>query len=101
MSEIANQEVKVENLPELSSLSDQDLKSLIRDLVTKEQEHSYERRLLHGKIDILRAELVERLSGKRSSGESLITDADVAKLTEILSHKDPFPPTKDVADNGE
>lgn len=99
MNEIVNQEVKVENLPELSSLSDQDLKSLIRDLVAKEQEHSYERRLLHGKIDILRAELVERLSEKRSSGESLITDADVAKLTEILSHKDPFPPTKDVADS--
>lgn len=99
MTQIVNQEVKVENLPELSSLSDQDLKTLIRDLVAKEQEYSFQRRLLHGKIDILRAELVERLSEKRSSGESLITDADVAKLTEILSHKDPFPPTKDVVDS--
>lgn len=83
----------MENLPELSSLSDQDLKSLIRDLVAKEQEFSYQRRLLHGQIDILRAELVERLAEKRSSGEELITDADVAKLTEILAHKDPFPPS--------
>lgn len=91
MTEIVNQEVKVENLPELSSLTDPDLKKLIRDLVAKEQELSYQRRLLHGQIDILRAELVERLSEKRSSGESLITDADVAKLTEILARNEPFP----------
>lgn len=90
MSKIANQEVKVESLPELSSLSDQDLKSLIKDLAAKEQELSYQRRLLHGQIDILRAELVERLSEKRTSGEALITNADVEKLTDILTRKDPF-----------
>jgi hypothetical protein len=99
MTEIAYQEVKVENLPELSSLTDQDLKSLIRDLVAKEQELSYQRRLLHGQIDILRAELVERLSDKRSSGEALITDADVDKLTEILTGKDPFTPNGTPADS--
>jgi hypothetical protein len=90
ISQIAYQEVKVENLPELSSLDDQGLKSLIKDLVAKEQELSYQRRLLHGQIDILRAELVERLSEKRTSGETLISDADVEKLTEILTRKDPF-----------
>ncbi|MHB8793801.1 MAG: RsiG family protein, partial [Thermoleophilia bacterium] len=67
----------MENLPELSSLSDKELKSLIRELVTQEQEFSYQRRILHGKIDILRAELVQRLSGKRDSGESLISADDV------------------------
>lgn len=80
----------MESLPELSSLSDQDLKSLIKDLAAKEQELSYQRRLLHGQIDILRAELVERLAEKRTSGEALITNADVEKLTEILTRKDPF-----------
>lgn len=89
----------MENLPELSSLSDQDLKSLIRDLVAREQEFSYQRRLLHGQIDILRAELVERLAEKRSSGEALITDADVEKLTEILTRKDPFAPDGAPAEN--
>lgn len=80
----------MEKLPELSTLSDQELKDLIRDQVDQEQELSYQRRILHGKIDILRAELVERLSAKRTSGESLITDDDVSKLTDILSRKDPF-----------
>lgn len=80
----------MENLPELSSLSDQELKGLIRDLVTQEQELSKNRRILHGKIDILRAELVQRLSGKHTSGESLISADDVSKLSEILAKGEPF-----------
>ena len=56
----------VEPLPDLASLSDDDLKKLIEDLQHEEQEVSYRRRLLHGKIDILRAELVARL--KESQG---------------------------------
>ncbi|MCL4473581.1 MAG: RsiG family protein [Thermoleophilia bacterium] len=80
----------MEKLPELSSLSDQELKSLIRELVTQEQELSYQRRILHGKIDILRAELVQRLSGKRDSGETLISADDVSKLTDILAKGERF-----------
>ena len=91
MSSNPDVEVKLENLPELSSLSDKELKAMIHELVSQEQELSFERRILHGKIDILRAELVERLSGKRDSGESLISDADVSKLSEILSRREPFP----------
>lgn len=83
----------MENLPDLSTLSDKELKELIRDLVTREQEVSYQRRILHGQIDIMRAELVQRLSGKRSSGESLISDDDVSKLSEILARKEPFHPS--------
>ena len=89
----------LDNLPELSSLSDAELKSLIHDLVAREQELSFQRRILHGKIDILRAELVQRLSGKRSSGESLISDADVSQLSEILSRREPFPMGGNPADN--
>ena len=80
----------MENLPELSSLSDKELKSLIRELVTQERELSFQRRILHGKIDILRAELVQRLSVKRDSGESLISADDVGKLTEILAKGERF-----------
>lgn len=83
----------MENLPDLTTLSDKELKGLIRDLVEQEHEISYQRRILHGKIDILRAELVQRLSGKRSSGESLISADDVSKLSEILAGKEPFHPS--------
>jgi len=51
----------VEALPDLDSLSDQELRDLIRDLMDEEREVSYRRRILHGKIDILRAELQARL----------------------------------------
>ena len=52
---------QVELLPDLGSLSDEELKQLIVELTAREQRSSYERRILHGKIDILRAELVARL----------------------------------------
>ena len=48
----------LEPLPDLGSLSDADLKAADRRPAEEEQEVSYRRRLLHGKIDILRAELV-------------------------------------------
>ena len=41
----------LEPLPDLGSLSDDDLKKLIDDLTQQENEISYQRRLLHGKID--------------------------------------------------
>jgi len=75
----------VEPLPDLASLSDDDLKKLIEYLQHEEQEVSYRRRLLHGKIDILRAELVARL--KESQGRSVLDQVDVERLTEILTGK--------------
>jgi hypothetical protein len=50
---------------------------------------SYRRRILHGKIDILRAELVNRLRKKHEGGEEVITGADVEKLTDILAGRVP------------
>lgn len=75
----------MEPLPDLGSLSDADLKSLIDESQRKEREVSYQRRLLHGKIDILRAELVARL--QRSGGRSVLDEVDVDRLTEILTGK--------------
>ncbi len=75
----------LETFPDLGSLGDQELKDLIRQLTAEEQEVSYRRRILHGKIDILRAELVNRLRKSREAGEDIISGADVQKLTDILS----------------
>ena len=75
----------MEPLPDLGSLSDGELKNLIDDLEAQEREVSYQRRLLHGKIDILRAELVARL--QRSGGQSVLEQVDIDRLTAILSGK--------------
>jgi hypothetical protein len=77
----------VEALPDLKALSDAELRDLIRALLTEEQEVSYRRRLLHGKIDILRAELVLRLQAHVEKGESPLNEVDLDKLTEILAVK--------------
>jgi hypothetical protein len=75
--------------PDLGSLSDQELKDLIKELTAEELEISYKRRILHGRIDILRAELVNRLRKKDESGELVITGADVQQLTDILAGRGP------------
>ena len=75
----------MEALPDLATLSDEDLKKLIDELTVEEQEVSYRRRLLHGKIDILRAELVARLQA--TQGRSVLDSVDVESLTDILTGK--------------
>ena len=80
----------MEPVPDFASLSDDDLKQLIDELTREENEVSYQRRLLHGKIDILRAELVARL--QKTGGQSVLDEVDVERLTEILTSK-AAPPT--------
>ena len=75
----------LEPLPELGSLSDEQLKLLIDDLEAEERNISYQRRILHGKIDILRAEIVARL--QRTEGKTALDQIDVARLTDILTGK--------------
>ncbi len=81
----------MEPLADLTTLSDDELRSLIADLKKEEDELSYKRRLLHGKIDILRAELVARLQKSVESGEGGTLSTDIDKLTEILAAKAPPP----------
>lgn len=69
----------MEALPDLGTLSDDDLKELIEKLEAEENEVSYRRRLLQGRIDILRAERTARLKGRGAS------DVDIERLTDILS----------------
>ena len=73
-----------DTFPDLTSLGDQELKDLIKQLSTEEEAVSYRRRILHGKIDILRAELVNRLRGRHAHGEDIFS-GDVQRLTDILS----------------
>lgn len=75
----------MEPLPDLSTLSDDDLRALIRELEKEEDEISFRRRVLHGRIDILRAELVARLREQVSAGEAKL--ADVERLSAILAAK--------------
>jgi hypothetical protein len=75
----------VEPLPEFGSLSDEQLKAMIGDLEQQERDVSFQRRILHGKIDILRAELVARLQA--SGGRSVLDQVDVDRLTDILTGK--------------
>jgi hypothetical protein len=75
----------MDTFPDLGSLSDVELKDLIQQLTDEEVDISYKRRILHGKIDILRAELVNRLRKKHEGGEDIITGDDVKRLTDILS----------------
>jgi hypothetical protein len=75
----------VEAFPDLRSLSDDDLKQLIDDLTKEELEVSYRRRMLHGKIDLLRAELQARL--RETGGKSVLEQVDVDRLAAILAGK--------------
>lgn len=74
-----------ETFPDIGAMSNQDLKNLIAELTEEESQLSYQRRLLHGRIDILRAELVNRLRSDRETGDALITGDDVKQLSDILS----------------
>jgi hypothetical protein len=79
----------MDTFPDLGSLNDSELKDLIKQLTEEEMEISYRRRILHGKIDILRAELVNRLRKSNESGELAISGADVQQLTDILAGRVP------------
>ena len=77
-------------LPDLGTLSDDDLKALIEKLELEENEVSFRRRLLQGRIDILRAERTARLKGRRGS------DVDIERLTDILSSRSTSGPDEGV-----
>lgn len=73
-------------LLDLESKSNEELRELLDELYQEEQRISYRRRVLHGKIDILRAELVRRLKGEHEAGSDVITGRDVELLIDILAN---------------
>lgn len=80
----------MDDIVDLVALSDGELKTLINELVAEEREVSRRRRILHGRIDILRAELVLRLQRQHEEGKSIISGDDLERLSEILAGKGPF-----------
>jgi len=72
-------------LLDIESKSNDELRALLDELYEEEQKISYRRRVLHGKIDILRAELVNRMKGEREAGADVITGKDVDRLINILA----------------
>ena len=85
----------MEPLPDLKSLSDDDLKQLIRELEREEDELSFRRRLLHGRIDILRTERDARLKSAIDAGEAPHVEVD--QLARILAGKAPPPDEREGA----
>lgn len=90
----------MDDIVDLVSRSDGDLRALIAELEAEERDISRRRRILHGELDILRAELVMRLQRKHAKGESIISADDVAGLSQILAGKGPTsePPAPDADD---
>jgi len=78
-------------LPDFTTISDDELKALIERFVREEEEVSYRRRLLHGKIDILRAELVDRVKRRETGSPTTLSEIDIDRLTDILAHRGPPP----------
>lgn len=73
-------------LLDLENKSNDELRAILDELSAEEQRLSYNRRVLHGKIDILRAELVRRMKGDREAGSDIISGGDVDRLISILSN---------------
>ena len=74
-----------EALLNLEEKSNDELRSLLDGLSAEEHEVSYRRRVLHGRIDILRAELVRRLTDDQRGGRGAISGVDIDRLVEILA----------------
>ena len=72
--------------PDLTKLSDDELKSLIRQLTDEERSVSMQRRVLHGRIELLKSELVGRLKGR---DEGTLSVVDVDALSKILAGRLP------------
>lgn len=61
----------MEPFPDLSTLSTEEIDAIIAGLEREEDAVSYRRRMLHGRIDLLRKEYEERLRARLHKGETL------------------------------
>ena len=75
----------MDDIVDLVSRSDEDLRALVAELEAEERDISRRRRILHGKLDILRAELVMRLQRRHNQGEAVISADDLQRLSRILA----------------
>ena len=82
-------EILFDRLVNIQSYTDEELKELIEQLGKQEAELSKRRRLLHGEIDILKAERNRRRRDQQEAGESLLGEGHLDVLTDILSGRSP------------
>lgn len=66
-------ETNWQDAPDLTVLPESELQVLLAELAEKERTISYERRLLQGRIDIIRAELVRR-------GGAILSTEELARV---------------------
>jgi hypothetical protein len=78
-----------EETEDAAQLSDDELRERIHELSESEREVSFKRRVLHGQIDLLRAEIIARLRERDGEASEHLAASDVEKLSEILSHRGP------------
>jgi hypothetical protein len=88
----AEDDTSFELLLQIQTFSDEQLKEMAERLAVEEREVSKRRRILHGEIDIIRAEMVRRKRDKHRAGESIVSDGDIGRLADILSGR-VAPPT--------
>ena len=62
-----------EGEPDLTSISEEELKARLKELDEEERALSYRRRVLQGRIDLIRAELVRR-------GDGVLSPEDLARV---------------------
>lgn len=74
-----------EALLNLRDKSDAELRTLLDELTAEEDEVSMRRRILHGRIDILRSELVRRMQDEPTGHHDVITGSDIDRLVQILA----------------
>lgn len=74
-----------EKFIDYSGKSDEELRRILEELLKEESRISYQRRILHGKIDMLRAELVRRKKEGLKESKALFDDEDIRRLSEILA----------------
>ncbi len=70
-----------------SLLSDDDLAREFRELRAREHEVSYTRRLMHGRIDVVRAEISARVAEAGTRSDSI--ERMVERLSSALAHSGP------------
>lgn len=61
----------MEEMPDLTSASEEELRSWLTELAREERQISYRRRVLHGRLDLIRAEILRR-GGSVPSVEELV-----------------------------
>jgi len=84
------------------TFSDDELRDRIREVKREEEQISYERRLLHGRIDVVRSEIltrIERRAGVEHHDADPLQDL-VRRLSDALTHTGPPPIDDELAKLG-